>query len=220
MRIRYRWNRTMRRPERNARDLSISYLRVSTLEQAERELSLPAQRLGVEEYVGRLGQEIAEEYLEAGRTATNSNRPVFRRMLEDVFRSGSRIGTIVVSHTSRFTRNAAEARIIKEKLRKIGVRVVSISQETHDDPMGQLIEGIFECIDQYESELNGLRTTAALREIIRQGFPGGSTPYGFTTNEVEIRRGVFRHVLVPDEEEARTVRQLFQLYVARAGAKL
>jgi DNA invertase Pin-like site-specific DNA recombinase len=210
----------MKRVEVHARDLWVSYLRVSTPEQAERELSLPAQRLAVEEYAKRLGHAIAFEYLEAGRTATTSNRLVFRQMLEDIFRPGSRVGTIVVSHTSRFTRNAAEARIIKEKLRKIGVRVVSISQETHDDPMGQLIEGIFECIDQYESELNGLRTTAALREIIRQGFfPGGSTPYGFMTNEVEIRKGVFRQVLVPNEQEARIVRELFQLYVARDGAK-
>jgi len=210
----------MRRAEVSARDLWVSYLRVSTPEQAERELSLPAQRLAVEEYARRLTHTFAFEYLEAGRTATNSNRPVFRQMLEDIFRPGSRIGTVVVSHTSRFTRNVAEARILKEKLRKIGVRVISISQETNDDPMGQLIEGIFECIDQYESELNGLRTTAALREIVRQGFfPGGSPPYGFMTSEVEIRKSVFRHVLVPDEQEAAVCRELFQLYVAHDGAK-
>ena len=46
--------------------------------------------------------------------------------------------------------------------------------------MGALMEGFFECIDQYESEVNGLRTAAAMREAIRQGFyPGGLTPYGF-----------------------------------------
>ncbi len=208
------------RHDASGRSDRVSYLRVSTPEQAEKELSLPAQRHLVEEQSRRLGQGITHEYLEAGRTGTNSNRPVFRQMLEEVFRPGSRIGTIVVTHTSRFSRNATEARVIKEKLRKIGVRVVSISQETHDDPMGQLIEGIFECIDQYESELNGMRTTAALREIIRQGFfPGGFTPYGFTTNQVEIRKGVFRHVLVPNEQEATVVRELFQLYVARDGAK-
>jgi site-specific DNA recombinase len=142
----------------------------------------------------------------------NSNRPAFRQMLEDVFRPGSRIGTIVVSHTSRFTHNATEARVIKQKLRKAGVRVVSICQETQDDAMGELIEGIFECIDQYESQLNGLRTRAALREVIRQGFfPGGFTPFGFSTKSMEIRRGVSRHILVPDEREAAVVRELFHI---------
>jgi hypothetical protein len=36
---------------------------------------------------------------------------------------------------------------VKEKLRKEGVRVVAVCQETNDDPVGKLIEGVFECID-------------------------------------------------------------------------
>ena len=54
------------------------------------------------------------------------------------------------------------------------------------DPLGRpleeweraLVEPVltrfFECIDQYDSEVNGLRTAAAMREAVRQGFyPGG-----------------------------------------------
>jgi site-specific DNA recombinase len=44
------------RPERTA---WISYLRVSTPEQAERELSLPAQRRAIAEYATRHGAAIA-----------------------------------------------------------------------------------------------------------------------------------------------------------------
>ncbi len=43
-----------------------SYLRVSTAEQAERDLSLPAQRHAVEDYAARHSATIAREYLEAG----------------------------------------------------------------------------------------------------------------------------------------------------------
>jgi DNA invertase Pin-like site-specific DNA recombinase len=87
-----------------------------------------------------------------------------RQMLEDVMRPGSDIAAIVVHHTSRFARNATLARVVKQQLRKKGVKVISVCQDLNEDPMGQLIEGIFECIDQYESEVNGLRTSAALRE--------------------------------------------------------
>ena len=110
--------------------------------------------------------------------------------------------------------------MVKEKFRREGVRVVSVCQETNDDPVGQLIEGIFECIDQYESEMNGMRTSAAMREAVRQGyFPGAKTPFGFTRQKVELHPGTFRSRLVPDEQEAGIVRQLFQLYVAGNGAK-
>ena len=84
----------------------VSYLRVSTAEQAERDLSLPAQRRAVEDYATRNGQSIFREYIEEGCSGTHMNRKAFRQMLEDVFRPGSDIGTIVVHHTSRFTRNA------------------------------------------------------------------------------------------------------------------
>lgn len=59
-----------------------------------------------------------------------------------------------------------------------------------------------------------------MREAVRQGyFPGAGTPFGFTTKKTEIRPNVFRSMLVRDENEAATVRRLFQLYVAGNGAK-
>jgi site-specific DNA recombinase len=88
-------------------------------------------------------------------------------MLEDALRPGSDVSVIVVHHSSRFTRDAMEARVVKTKLRRAGVRVCSVSQDLPDDPMGKLMEGFFECIDPYESELNGLRTSAALTEAVR-----------------------------------------------------
>jgi len=203
-----------------ARDVWVSYLRVSTPEQAAKDLSLPAQREAVEEYARRNGQVITREYLESGCSGTDINRKAFRLMLEDVLKPGSDIGTIVVHHTSRFTRNATQARVVKEQLRKQGVKVVSVCQELNDDPIGQLIEGIFECIDQYESEVNGMRTIAAMREAVRQGFfPGSTPPYGFKADKVEVRPGLMRSVLAVDEHEAAVVRELFQLYVANNGAK-
>lgn len=44
-------------------------------------------------------------------------------------------------------RDATEARIVKSKLAKIGVRVVSVCQDI-PGPIGHMLEGIFECIDQ------------------------------------------------------------------------
>jgi DNA invertase Pin-like site-specific DNA recombinase len=141
-------------------------------------------------------------------------------MLEDTLRPDSDVAVIVVHHTSRFTRDSTEARVVKAKLRRIGVRVASVCQEITDDPMGKLIEGLFECIDQYESELNGVRTSGAMREAVRQGyFPGAQRPYGYRTRAIEHRPGVIRHVLEPDEDEAQVVREIYRLYVALGGAK-
>ena len=208
----------MRRPER--RTEWVAYVRVSTAEQAERDLSLPSQRRAIETYAKTHGATIAREFVEEGHSGTDPHRPAFRCMLEDALRPGSDVAVIVVHHSSRFTRDAMQARVVKTKLRRAGVRVCSVSQDLPDDPMGKLMEGFFECIDQYESELNGLRTSAALTEAVRQGyFPGSRPPFGFRTRAVAIRDGVVRHVLEPEEREAEIVREIFRLYVTRGGAK-
>jgi hypothetical protein len=54
-------------------------------------------------------------------------------------------------------------------------------QEVSDDPMGEFVEGIFELIDQYESDMNGFHTLRAMRENARRGYFNGSRPkFGFT----------------------------------------
>jgi site-specific DNA recombinase len=59
-----------------------------------------------------------------------------------------------------------------------------------------------------------------MMELIRQGyFPSSWTPYGFRRVKVEIRPGVARWTLEHEEEEAKTVWVLFQLYIAGSGAK-
>lgn len=68
--------------------------------------------------------------------------------------------------------------------------------------------------------MNGLRTSSAMREAVRQGFfPGAIAPYGFRRAEIESENHVMRYVLVPDACEAAIVRELLQLYVSEIGAK-
>jgi DNA invertase Pin-like site-specific DNA recombinase len=198
----------------------VSYARVSTPEQAERDLSLPAQRHDIAAYAARHGAHIAREYVEAWGKGRNPRRPELRRMIGDALAADSDIGVIVVAHTSRFMRDAAEARMLKKALRKHGVRVLYVSQEIQDDPMGKFIEGVFELVDEYESEINGMRTAAAMAEAVRQGFyPSGKPPFGYARERVELRPGVVRYRLVPDPNEAPIVREVFELYIAKNGAK-
>lgn len=206
--------------KRTDRTRWVSYLRVSTVEQAEKELSLTAQRRSADEFAAHHDAVIEHHYVEAGASGTDTHRPVFNELLGDALRPGSTIAVIVVHHTSRFTRDATHARVVKKELRRAGVRVLSVTQELAEDPMGTLMEGFFECIDQYESEVNGLRTAAAMREAVKQGFyPGGLTPYGFCKVPVEVRAGKKpRYKLAVRPDEAEILRTMYRLYVAGSGA--
>lgn len=190
------------------------------MEQAEKELSLTAQRHSAEEFAARHDAVIDHHYLEPGASGTDTHRAVFNELLGDALRPGSTIAVIVVHHTSRFTRDATHARVVKRELRRAAVRVLAVTQEIPEDPMGTLMEGFFECIDQYESELNGLRTAAAMREAIRQGFyPGGLTPYGFCKVPAEAHAGKKpRYHLAVQPDEAAILRTMYRRYITGSGA--
>src|SRR6478735_2797322 len=202
-----------------ARGKAVGYARVSTPEQAERDLSLPAQMASIRRYAQEHGLVLVGEFVERGITATDDNRPEFRRMLQQVLQPNSEIGTIIVTHGSRFMRNATKARVHKEALRKRGVRVVAIQQEVSNDPNGRFAEGMFELIDQLENETNGVRTRAGMSENARQGFFNGSKPpFGFRVEKVSTPAGP-KNKLVIEPAEAELVREVFRQYLAGSGAK-
>jgi len=212
---------TMAARKKNKIATVVLYVRVSTAEQAEQGLSLPAQRQALERYAADHGYEVARVYEEPGASGTDDNRPVFRRMTGDLL-GGDLAGktqAILVFMTSRFMRDALKAKIWKQRLESQGIRVIATQQDFGEDPMGKLVEAFFEGIDEYESQVTGMRTSAALRECARQGFfPSSRPPFGYRVEKVEVRPGVKRSKLVVHAAEAATLREIFGLYLSGLGA--
>jgi site-specific DNA recombinase len=95
-----------------------------------------------------------------------------------------------------------------------------VQQPTTDDPNGRLMERMFEVFDQHESEMNGVRTSAAMRQNAQRGyFNGSNAPFGFGVEKVGLARGQTKRRLVSKPTEADVVRSVFQMYVAGSGAK-
>jgi site-specific DNA recombinase len=202
----------------------VIYTRVSTSDQADNDLSLPAQGEALRRYAGDHGWEVVEEYEERGRSGRTSRRPEFQRMLADLSRSDDRpkVDAILVLYSSRFMRNVEESLVTKRLLERRGVRVISARQPpVEKGAMGGLIEKVFEAIDEYESDINAERTLAAMMECARQGFfPGAASraPFGFTTEAVSLGGEVTRRRLVPAPSDAEQLRTMLRLYIEVRGA--
>lgn len=122
--------------------------------------------------------------MESGASARDEHQVVFQEMMADVRQKERPFDVMLTLTTSRFFRDATGARFYKAKLAKLGVKVVAVHQEVNDDPMGNFIEGIFELIDQYESDINSFHTLRAMKENARQGYYNGSRPkFGFMVVE-------------------------------------
>jgi DNA invertase Pin-like site-specific DNA recombinase len=152
------------------------YARVSTVRQAEADLSIPDQVRQAEAWCERQGHELVRQYIEPGASGTDETRPVFSEMLSDAKASLKPFDIILVHSFSRFARDNFTYAIAKLALNKAGVVVQSISQPLNDDSTGQMVESILVAFDAYTSKEISKHTARGMKENARQGFWNGSRP--------------------------------------------
>jgi len=194
----------------------VIYARVSTGKQVENDLSIPDQLRQMREWCKAHGHRLVSEYVEGGATATDDRRPVFQQMIADACLSPPPFDAIVVHSLSRFFRDALEFGLYERKLKKSGVKVISITQQTGDDPSGEMARKLFSLFDEYQSKENAKHTLRAMKENARQGYWNGSrAPFGYRVVDVGIAasRGRQKRRMDIEPVEAETVRKIFELYL-------
>lgn len=191
------------------------YARVSTTKQAEKDLSIPDQLRQMREWCKARKYSVAVEYVEPGASATDDRRPVFQQMIGEACTVIPPFDAIIVHSLSRFFRDMIEFGIYERRLKKHGVVVHSITQQTSDDPAGEMARRIFSLFDEYQSKENGKHTLRAMKENARQGFFNGAVPpYGFRAVDADVigNKGKKKRLEV-DPAEAAIVNRIFDLYL-------
>ena len=202
------------------------YGRVSTVRQFEKDLSIPDQIKQMREWCEQHGYVVAKAFIEKGASGTDDRRPAFQELIAEACQKPSPYEAVIVHSLSRFYRDSLEFALYERRLNQCGVKLISITQQTSDDPSGEMARKIFSIFDEYQSKENGKHTLRAMRENARQGYWNGSRPpFGYTTEVVMLSKDKVKKRLVVDEAEARIVRQIFEGYLrgdsgAGQGAKL
>ena len=202
----------------------VGYVRVSSEEQAAKDLSIPAQIKAINRYVDESDDMIIEEmFKDEGLSAYASadKRTGFMAMIN--LAKDSDVSLILVHKLDRFSRNREESIIFKSLLKKHGVTVKSITENFDPDtPSGFLFEGIIEVINQFYSMNLAMETRKGMVENVQRGYwNGGVTPYGYNKMEVEGRGDrTHKKLVLGDPVEVATVRRIFDLAINHGlGAK-
>lgn len=189
------------------------YLRVSTVRQAEGDLSIPDQRRQLEDYFKAKEWKIVAEYVEPGASATDDRRPEFQRMIDQATQKHPPFTIVLVHSYSRFFRDAIQSGLYQRKLEKNGVSVVSITQDFGDGANGELLKTIVGAVDQHQSAENAKHTLRGMQENARQGFWNGSPPpFGYQIVDAEKRGDKTKRKLEIKESEAKIVRLIYEKY--------
>ncbi|SHI49475.1 Resolvase, N terminal domain [Tessaracoccus bendigoensis DSM 12906] len=120
--------------------LAVSYLRVSTREQAERGgteegFSIPAQREANHRKADELSARIVREFVDAGESARSADRDGLQDML--AFIAATRVQFCIVHKLDRLARNRADDVAIHQALLSAGVTLVSATESIDQTPSGK-----------------------------------------------------------------------------------
>jgi DNA invertase Pin-like site-specific DNA recombinase len=193
------------------------YLRVSSEQQAERQLSIPAQREALQRYAADNGWNIVEEYIDEAKSAKSDERDDFQRMIADAKKSKPAFQAVLVHKFDRFSRSRSDHVIYKALLKKQGIFVLSATEPTEPDtPHGMLLEGMLEVISEFYNVNLTFETLKGMRENAEQGFHcGGRAPFGY---RLERTGSKVNYILGPDEE-VNIIKQIFQMAAEGMGGK-
>jgi len=182
------------------------YARVSDEEQVEGYI-LDAQKRAFRAYAESQGWDIYHEYVDEGVSAHTDDvakRPLFRQMIEDAL--ARRYDVLVVHKLDRFSRNVRITLEYLEKLEKVGVGFVSITEQMDfSTPIGKVMLANLAAFGQYYSDNISAEVNKGLKERALQGLWNGPVPLGYSPEDGKL-------VAVP--EEAQVIKRIFEMYAS------
>lgn len=178
------------------------------------EVQIEIARKFIEEWNGKHTDkiEVADCYIDLGKTGTNFNRGAFQRLMQDV-RMGD-INCVIVKDLSRFGRNYLEAGNYIEKIFPfLGVRFIAVADGFDTGAGGnetkQMVSEIKNLINDMYAKDFSVKAKASLAQRRKEGsYVGGPAPYGYQAVwEGKVRR------LIPDENTAEIVRYIYKKFI-------
>lgn len=186
---------------------AVIYARYSSHNQNEQ--SIEGQLADCYEWAKKNDVTVIGEYIDRALSGTVDRRPDFQRMIADAAKRQFEI--VLVWKLDRFSRNRYDSAIYKTRLKKYGVRVISVMEKITDSPEGIILEGLLESMAEYYSANLAENIRRGQRESVKNGtFLGGNIPYGY--------RSVNKKLVI-DDRTAPVVRHIFAEYSKGVGKR-
>ncbi len=195
--------------------VAISYLRVSTRDQATRGgeaegFSIPAQRDANRHKAASLGAIVIKEFVDRGASARSANRPELQRMLEYI--QDHEIDYVIVHKLDRLARNRADDVEINQSLTKARVRLISTTESIDETPSGMLLHGIMSSIAEFYSRNLANEVIKGMTQKARGGGTVSKAPLGYrNVHNVSAEGREIRTVEI-DQDRAPLITWAFETY--------
>lgn len=152
-------------------------------------------------------------YTDKGYSGKNIDRPAFQELLRDI--ETGRVRRVIVYRLDRISRSVLDFASMIDVFREHNVDFVSTMEKFDTStPVGKAMLMIVMIFAQLERETIQQRVIDAYSSRSKRGFyMGGAVPYGFRLAETVID-GVRTKMYEPVPEEAKAVREMFEMYAS------
>lgn len=172
----------------------IGYVRVSTDKQVDSGLSLDAQRKKLASYCELYGHVLVDVLEDAGASAKSIDRPALRTAMTRL-KAGEADG-LLVAKLDRLTRSVSDLCALVDTFASERRELLSVAEQIDTSTAGgRMVVNMLGVIGQWEREVIGERTRAALAELKAGGVKLGPAPLGW-------RHAEGRSVVVDPTEQA------------------
>ncbi|SCY52711.1 recombinase family protein [Lysinibacillus fusiformis] len=196
------------------------YARVSTTEQAEEGYSIDEQQRLLTEWCDKNGYILHEVYADRGISGKSiKKRPALVKLLEDA--ENKKFDVVLVWKANRLARNILDLLKIVEVFDQnyISFRSYTENHET-ETSQGKLQFHMLAAIDEFERNTISENLKMGMLARAREGKWNGGIVLGYDLEDVSNQGDKRKHTrLVINEKEAKTVRRIFELYIAGNGYK-
>ena len=198
--------------------------RVSTTKQVDHDdrnqADIPVQRKACRDFAEKMGWTIIKELQEngvSGFKVSASDRDQIQIIKEHA--QQKKFDILLVFMFDRLGRKADETPFVVSGLSKLGIKVWSVNEgeQRFDSHIDNLLNYIRFWQADGESQKTSMRTRAAMSQMVQEGrYRGGAVPYGYRlekTGRLNKRKHEISELVI-DEDEARIVRQMYNLCVS------
>ncbi len=196
------------------------YARVSTTEQAVEGYSIDEQQRLLTEWCEKNGYIVYEVYADRGISGKSiKKRPALVKLLEDA--QNKKFDVVLVWKTNRLARNILDLLKIEKMFDQnyISFRSYTENHETETAP-GKLQFHMLAAIAEFERNTISENVKMGMLARAREGKWNGGRVLGYDLEDVSNEGDKRKHTrLVINEKEAKTVKRIFELYLAGNGYK-
>ena len=154
------------------------YARVSTDEQAERDLSIPFQLERCRYHAQGLNWVVVKEFVDAGESARTDKRHQFQEMVSAA--RAKEFDVILVHKFDRFARNDYDFIVYEKELEELGIRLESMSEPgDFSTPAGYIGRRMMQIISTWYSKNLSVEARKGMKEKVEQGGWPKLAPPGY-----------------------------------------